>query len=105
MVDEELLQEVTFEILQENEFYYQTILKGHSKGQVQLLKAIAHEKKVKEITSGSFISKYGLVAASSVNSAAKRLLEDEVLYAEQDGIIIYDRLFGEWLNTRFPRFN
>lgn len=105
VVDEALLQEVTNEILQENEYYYQMMLKAYSKGQDKLLKAIAREKKVKEITAGSFISRNGLVATSSVKSAAKRLLEDEVLYAGQDGIIIYDRLFSEWLNARFSSSN
>ena len=61
------------------------------------MKAIAKEKVVKEITSGSFITKYGLTATSSVKSALKRLLDEEVVYLSEEGYSIYDRFFGEWL--------
>lgn len=101
VIDADLVQECIREILQENEFYYQHLLQVYPKGQVKLVKAVAKEKKVKEITAGSFISKYGLTATSSVKSALLRMLDEEILYRAPDGYMVYDRFFGQWLDARF----
>lgn len=84
-------------ILEENEYFYQMFLRAYSKGSVSLLKAVAKEKYVKEITSSSFIHKYSLSAASSVQSAVKKLMDDEVLYRTDKGYMVYDRFLGEYL--------
>lgn len=100
-VDAELVQECIRDILRENDYYYQHLLQAYSRGQIKLIKAIAKEKKVKEITSGSFIAKYGLTAISSVKSALSRLLADEIVYRGTDGYLVYDRFFGQWLDSRY----
>lgn len=100
-IDYELVQECIADIIAENEYYYQHLTRAYAKGQANLLKAIAKEGKVNEITSGSFISKYGLKATSSVKSALKRMLDDEIVYQSDGGYIIYDRFFGEWLASTF----
>ncbi len=101
VIDSTLLQECMLEILQENEFYYQHLLQVYTKGQVKLIKAIAKEKKVKEITAGGFITKYGLTATSSVKSALSRMLEEEIVYRSPDGYMVYDRFFGQWLEATY----
>lgn len=101
VIDYGLAQECVSDIITENEYYYQRLLRAYAKGQANLLKAIAKEKKVSEILSGSFISKYGLTATSSVKSALKRMLDDEIVYQSDDGYMIYDRFFGEWLSSTF----
>lgn len=100
-IDESTVQQCVCEILKENEYYYQSLLRAYSKGQANLMKAIAREGKVKELTAGSFISKHKLTAVSSVKSALIRLLDDEVIYHPDDGYMIYDRFFGEWLKRSF----
>lgn len=85
------------EILSDNEYYYQSILRAYSKGQGKLLKAIAKEGRVKEILSGGFLAKYGLNAASSVRGSLKRLLDDEQVYRDVEGYMVYDRFMSEWL--------
>lgn len=100
-VDAELVQECIRDILQENDYYYQHLLQSYSRGQIKLMKAIAKEKKVKEITSGAFVTKYGLTAISSVKSSLSRLLADEIVYRSTDGYLIYDRFFGQWMESRF----
>ena len=100
-IDIELVQECIKEILKENEFYYQHLLQVYPKGQVKLVKAIAKEGKVKEITAGSFIMKYGLTATSSVKSALARMLDEEIVYPSEDGYMVYDRFFGQWLDATF----
>lgn len=101
VIDPELVQECVSDILTENEYYYQHLLRAYTKGQASLLKAIAKEKKVREILAGSFISKYELKATSSVKSALKRMLDDEIVYQSDGGYIIYDRFYGEWLASTF----
>jgi AAA+ ATPase superfamily predicted ATPase len=100
-LNESLVQECIRDILRENEFYYQHLLQVYPKGQVKLVKAIAKEKKVKEITAGSFISKYGLTATSSVKSALSRMLDEEIIYRSLEGYLVYDRFFGQWLDATF----
>lgn len=85
------------DILSENEFYYLSLLRAYSKGQGKLLRAIAKEGRVKEILSGGFISKYGLNATSSVRGAINRLIEDEQVYKDSEGYMVYDRFMAEWL--------
>ena len=100
-LDEQSMKESIQDILKENEYYYQSLLRAYTKGQGNLLKAIANERVVREVTSGSFISKYGLTATSSVKSAIKRLSDDEVLYLSGKGYLIYDRFFGDWLKQMY----
>jgi len=87
------------EILSENEFYYQSLLRAYSKGQGKLLRAIAKEGRVKEILSGGFIAKHGLNATSSVRGSLAKLLEDEQVYKDAEGYMVYDRFMAEWLKN------
>ena len=84
-----------------NAYEYETILAGCTAGAVRLLKAIAAEGCVAEITSGSFIARHGLKAASSVKAALKSLADTDLVYRTGAGYIVYDRLFGIWL-SRLP---
>ena len=96
-INEELVREAVRTIIDENAYYYQMLTRAYSKGQVKLMKAVAKEGKVKEITSGAFIARYDLKATSSIKTSLKKLLEDEVIYRSEDGYLIYDRFYGEWL--------
>ena len=98
-VDAGLVQDCILEILQENEFYYQYLLQTLPRGQVRLLKAVAKERKVKEITAGAFLAKHGITAASSAKSALAVLLANEIIYRAPDGYLVYDRFFGQWLEA------
>ena len=100
-MDAALVQECIMDIINENEFYYQYLLRAYSRGQAKLIKAVAKEGKVKEITAGAFISKHGLAATSSVKSALTKMLDEEIIYSSNDGYMIYDRFFGQWLASNF----
>ena len=62
-----------------------------------LLKAIASEGKVAEITSGAFLSRHGIVAPSSARSAMPNLTETDLVYRSDAGYMVYDYLFVEYL--------
>ena len=88
------------ELVAEQSYSYADLLKAYPAGHVRLLKAIAQEGCVKEVLAGNFISKHKLRAASSVSSALKKLVANELVYQTTDGYIIYDRFMGEWLRNQ-----
>ena len=49
------------------------------------------------ISSGDFIRRNRLPAASTIRSAAAKLKERDLIYRTNGGYVIYDRFFGEWL--------
>lgn len=85
------------ELLTEKSWEYAALLKGLSRGASRLLKAVARAGKVAEPTGEAFLVQYEPGSPSSVHQALNKLLEDEILYEEDDGIVVYDRLFGLWL--------
>ncbi len=95
--NESLVHFAEYEIISENSYLYENLLTAYPAGSVKLLKAVAREGKIKEILSGDFISRYRLKAASSVSSAARKLVDNELLYKTPEGYMVYDRFMGEWL--------
>ncbi len=99
-VDIDLVEYAERQIISELSYSYADLLKAYAAGPVRLMKAIAKEGCVKEVLSGDFISRHRLRAASSVNSALKKLLDNELVYPSENGYIIYDRFMGEWLRNQ-----
>ena len=87
-------------LVEENASNYGFILSKCSPGAVELLRAVAAERIVAEPMSAEFGRKYGLRAASSVRFALDSLLQEEMLYRRDDGYVVYDRLFAEWLRKQ-----
>lgn len=86
------------EILQEENATFKTYCRMISKGQLSLLTAIAIEK-VLEPTKASFISKYNLIAPSSVRLALSSLINKTLILKDEDGAYyVYDRFFSLWLS-------
>ena len=98
--DERVVNEAIAEIVEESTYAYENLLAAYPATSVKLLKAIAKSQPVKEITSGQFIADNKLKAASSVNTALKKLLNNELVYKTQEGYIIYDRFMAIWLQQQ-----
>lgn len=94
----ELLDSLLMEILQEEEYTFQTYFQLLTFNQIQLLKAIAKEGIVREVNASVFIKKYDLKAVSSVNTSLKILMDKEFILKQPDGYIIYDRFMSIWLS-------
>lgn len=94
------VDEMTEEIINENEVTYQTFLRLITPGQAKLLKAIARGGSVQEIQSHNFLQSNHLGASSTVKSAAKVLVEKELLLLDIDKYQIYDRFFMYWLRMQ-----
>ena len=80
---------------------YKDILVHLPPKQKLVLQAIAKERKARGITSSSFMKKYALPSASSVQSAIKGLLKSDLITQEDDAYRIYDYFFSEWLATEY----
>lgn len=84
-------------LVEENTPNYGFIISKCSPGAVELLRAIAKERVVSEPMSAEFGRRHGLRAPSSVKFALEALMKDEILYHKENGYVVYDRLFAEWL--------
>ena len=65
-----------------------------TENQFSLLKAIAKDGIVAQLTSGKFIKEHKLNGASSVKAALKVIEDKELVYRTNKGYIIYDRFMG-----------
>jgi DNA-binding transcriptional ArsR family regulator len=88
------------ELLDENAYGYQELCNAYSSVQINLLRAIAKEKVVEQITAGDFVTKYKLKNASSISGAMQKLLKNELVYKSEEGYLVYDRFFSLWLENR-----
>lgn len=79
------------------EYDQQQILELLPDGARRLLLAVARERIVEEPQSGDFIARHALRAASSVRTSLKMLLDKQMLYRDQRGYMVYDRILGEYL--------
>jgi len=80
---------------------YEAMMAFLTVNQINLLKAIAKMEKVAQPQSGDFIKDNNLPSPSSVRTALDVLVDKELVYAQPDGYIIYDRLFNIWLQREW----
>ncbi|CDN31913.1 hypothetical protein BN938_1833 [Mucinivorans hirudinis] len=97
-IDIQLVRYAVEEVVAESTYTYENLLAAYTSTSIKLLKAVAKARCVKEINSGEFIGEYKLKAASSVNSALKKLINNELIYKSADGYIVYDRFMAMWLS-------
>ncbi len=76
---------------------YKDLLAQLAPKQKLILQAIAKEGVARSVTSAAFIKKYNLPSASSVQSAIKGLLKNDIITQEEDSYRIYDYFFAAWL--------
>ena len=76
---------------------YEMLMAFLTSNQINLLKAISKEIRVEKPQSVDFIKKYDLPSASSVKTALDVLVDKELVYADANGYIVYDRFFNLWL--------
>ena len=89
------------QIIDSFRYTYSEILFRLPEKQKELLIAITKEGRAKALTSGTFIKKYKLASASSVQAALKGLLEKDFVTQEMGICQIYDRFLGIWLKENY----
>lgn len=95
---EELIDQAIERRIMDNEDIYASLLYGLPEKQQRLLKAIAVEGKASQMQSAAFVKKYNLSSASSVQSAANKLLDKDLITQELNYYAVNDRFFGMWLS-------
>ena len=85
------------ELVSEAEPFYFDLLRSQTAAEQSILKAVGREGRVNSISSGDFIRRNALPAASTIRSAAAKLAERDLLYRTDAGYVVYDRFFGLWL--------
>lgn len=78
---------------------YKDLLSNLPPKQKMVLQAIAKEGVAQNITSSKFIKKYNLNSASTVQSAVKLLLKNDLLTKTDNGYRVYDFFLSDWLAT------
>ncbi len=89
--------EIIKRLIAESHHKYSEMLSRINLPQKELLYAIAHDGRATQITSGAFIRRHHLKSASSVQAAAKKLMEYHYLTIEGGEYYIEDQLMQLWL--------
>ena len=99
-IDEKLLYKVSGNILDANDPFYYEYRNLLTTNQWQLLKAIAKEEFIENITSSLFIKKYNLTNSSTVRRGVISLMDKEMIYKKKNGYYVYDPFFSRWLEMQ-----
>lgn len=97
----EIIETAIDTIIASNDTLFREILSNIPEKQKALLYAIAKEHEAKGITSSEFIKRHSLLSASSVQAAAKKLLEKDYITETQKVYSVTDKLFAMWINKNF----
>lgn len=95
--DEQTLCYSLKSIIDGNDSYYREILSRTTVRQKSLLYAIAAEGWASHITSADFIMRYRLATASAVQTALKKLRDEDLVVEADRRYRISDRFFGLWI--------
>lgn len=94
-----MITEARYNVVMSQENSYKDLLSNIPPKQKTVMQAIAKEGAAQNITSAKFIKKYNLNSASSVQSAVKLLLKNDLI-TQRDGVYrVYDFFLSEWLAT------
>lgn len=88
------------QIINQNEEAYKDVLYQLSARQRDLLIAVSHEGKARQITGTPFIRRNHLASASSVQKSTQALIGRQLLTHQQGTYEVYDKLMAEWLNRQ-----
>ena len=88
-------------VLLSQENSYKTLLSNLPPRQKMVLQAIAKEGVARNVTSMKFVNQYSLGSASSVQSAVRLLLKNDLITQEDGCYRVYDYFFSTWLSEIF----
>lgn len=85
------------EIIDMSSTLYEDLLYQLPEKQSRVLIAIGREGKARNITSGKFVKKYGLLSSNSVKAAVPALIDKGLLTFDKGTYQVYDKFFDIWL--------
>lgn len=93
----EIIEGAIDNMVASNDTIFREILSNIPEKQKALLYAIAKDGEATQITSASFIKRHALTSASSIQSAAKKLLERDTITEINKVYSVTDKLFAMWI--------
>ncbi len=93
------IQKALDDILERNAPFYRKVLSDISERQKELLYAIAKDGEAERITSAQFLRRHSLASASSVQAAAAKLTERELISENFRSYRVNDRFLALWINN------
>lgn len=91
-------------MVESNDTIFREILSNVPEKQKELLYAISKDGEAERITSAKFIRQHSLSSASSVQSAAKKLLDKDLITEINKVFSINDKLFAIWINRTYGNY-
>lgn len=92
------MQRISDLLIQQNAKRLQELLTFVSEQQKELLYAIAADRQTSQLTSSAFVKRHHLKSASAVQSAARKLLEYDLITEQSKTYSISDPLLRIWLD-------
>lgn len=99
----EIIQAAIDNMIASNDTIFREILSNIPEKQKELLYAIAKDGVAEHIMSADFIKRHKLSSASSVQSAANKLLDRDIITESNKVFSVTDRLFAMWINNMYGR--
>ena len=96
-----MIPEALRNVIMSQEQSYKDTLSNIPPKQKMVLQAIAKEGVAHNVTSSKFVKKYNLNSASSVQSAIRLLMKNDMLAHTDEGYRVYDYFLSDWLATVF----
>ena len=87
-------------LIAEGEMTFHDLLNSQTDAARRVLKAVAREGLMREVSSKAMIDKYDLPTGSTVRSVVADLTRRDILFRSEEGYRVYDRLFGFWLSEK-----
>lgn len=101
LCEPENVQEALDYIIKTQAYSYEEVLFRMPEKQKMVLIALAKNGPTQKVTSASFVRKYNLQSASTVQSAMRGLLEKDFITSEKGIYSVYDIFFAYWLQYTY----
>ncbi|QBG48506.1 ATP-binding protein [Verrucomicrobia bacterium S94] len=104
-VREEMIAQATELLLQRESYAFMNLWDSLTRNARRLLKGVAAEGAGTQVFSSDFIRKYQLGSSSNAQRAVDVLLKKDIIDKEESGIVIPDRFFRLWINSKQNQMN
>lgn len=92
------IDEAVDSLVEGGSIVFHDLFRSQNEASRALLAAVAKDGRVAAPTSGAFLSRHGFSSHSTVRSALRDLVDNDLLYQTDEGYVVYDRLFGIWIS-------
>ena len=99
-VTEDMIRQATVLLLERESYAFENLWDSLTRNARRLLKGVAAEGAGTQVFSAEFIRKYQLGSSSNAQRAVDLLMKKDIIDKEEHGIVIPDRFFRLWINSK-----